>query len=119
MNRFAIALSALGFATGLAFAQTSQPQNTTPPTDTPPATTPPTTDRSMSSSGQSSHSSSSSTSSNGSPTDFDSLDRQHQGYVKRSDVSGDTWLTQNFGTCDKNSDGQVSRTEYSACSTKR
>jgi hypothetical protein len=112
MNRFAITLGAFGFATGLAFAQTSQPQNTTPPTDTPPASTPPTTDRSMGSSGQSSSSTSS-------PTDFDSLDRQHQGYVKRSDVSGDTWLTRNFATCDKNSDGQVSRTEYSACSTQR
>lgn len=114
MNRLAIIIGTLGLAAGVATAQNTTPQNP-PPTDTPPtsSSTPPTsTDRSMNQSGQAS-------SSTGTPTDFDSLDRMHQGYVKRADVSGDTWLTKNFSTCDKNSDGQVSRSEYSACASRR
>ncbi|MBA8883322.1 hypothetical protein [Dokdonella fugitiva] len=113
MNRLAIVIGTLGLAAGVATAQNTTPQNP-PPTDTPPtsSSTPPTsTDRSMNQSGQAS--------STGTPTDFDSLDRMHQGYVKRADVSGDTWLTKNFSTCDKNSDGQVSRSEYSACASRR
>ncbi len=49
-------------------------------------------------------------------TDFDTLDRKHQGYLMPSDVSSNRKLSSNFKSCDKNHDGRLSREEYEACS---
>ena len=46
---------------------------------------------------------------------FDQLDAQSHGYLTRSDVSRDTWLTSHFSQCDTNSDSQISRSEYQTC----
>ncbi|MBN8728342.1 MAG: hypothetical protein J0H15_11670 [Xanthomonadales bacterium] len=46
---------------------------------------------------------------------FDQLDGKSQGYLTRSDVSRDTWMTSHFAQCDTNGDSQISRTEYQAC----
>jgi hypothetical protein len=50
--------------------------------------------------------------------DFSTLDRNGTGYVTMQDVAGNEWLTRNFKSCDTDKNGQVSRSEYSACSTR-
>jgi hypothetical protein len=59
----------------------------------------------------------------GSPTgmmapNFNTLDRSGVGYITQSDAAGNPWLSQRFTTCDTDHNGQVSRAEYTACSTQ-
>jgi len=50
---------------------------------------------------------------------FDQLDTEHLGYVTAAGARKDAWLAKHFKKCDTNGDGQVSRTEYDACTTKQ
>jgi hypothetical protein len=52
-----------------------------------------------------------------SSSDFDSMDKKHNGYLMPSDVASNKKLSANFKTCDKNHDGRLSRDEYANCST--
>jgi len=55
--------------------------------------------------------------SNGSTPSFDSLDTNHRGYLKQSDLASNRELSARFGTCDKNHDGKLSRDEYDSCAS--
>lgn len=46
---------------------------------------------------------------------FDSMDKNHHGYLMPADVSASKMLTTNFQTCDKNHDGRLSREEFNSC----
>ena len=52
------------------------------------------------------------------PPDFSTLDRNGVGYVTQQDAATNPWLRENFATCDADHDGQISRSEYAACSKK-
>ena len=50
--------------------------------------------------------------------DFATLDHEGVGYVTMKDAAGNDWLSRNFNACDTDKNGQVSRAEYSACTTR-
>jgi len=50
---------------------------------------------------------------------FDKLDTKKTGMLSMSDAKSNPWLAQNFKKCDVNSDGNVNREEYVACSPAR
>jgi hypothetical protein len=116
-----IATLGLAAGTGYVVAQTAgspsatgaQQQPTTPPTSSPPGMQQPTSPQAnMPTAARP-----------GTPTspmapDFSTLDRSGVGYVTMQDAAGNEWLTRNFKTCDTDKNGQVSRAEYSACSTR-
>lgn len=49
-------------------------------------------------------------------SDFDKMDKKHQGYLMPADVASIKKVSANFKSCDKNHDGRLSREEYDACS---
>ena len=46
---------------------------------------------------------------------YHSLDRGAKGYLDSDDVSGDPFLSQNFGKCDADHDGKLMLSEFLAC----
>ena len=46
---------------------------------------------------------------------FLSMDRAHRGFLDKSDVRSNRYLSSHFGDCDTNRDGQLSREEVDAC----
>lgn len=50
---------------------------------------------------------------------FDKLDANKSGMISMADAKSNPWLAKNFKKCDSNSDGNVSRDEYVACSPAR
>lgn len=50
---------------------------------------------------------------------FDKLDPKKSGMISMADAKSNPWLSKNFTKCDTNSDGNVSRDEYVACSPAR
>jgi hypothetical protein len=46
---------------------------------------------------------------------FDALDKNHQGYLRETDVASNKQLSTRFKTCDLNKDGRLDREEYDAC----
>ena len=51
----------------------------------------------------------------GQPTPFDSLDRNHVGYLTREDARTDAWLAHNFDRCDVDHKARITRAEYDRC----
>ncbi len=116
-----VAAIVLAIGTGYVVAQTTPPTGAPPakaaPPMTPPSATPP---NDMPTSPQANTPPSMRP---GTPTapmapDFATLDHNGVGYVTMKDVAGNDWLTQNFQTCDADKNGQVSRAEYAACTTR-
>lgn len=50
---------------------------------------------------------------------FDKLDPNKSGMINMAAAKSNPWLAKNFRKCDANSDGNVSREEYVACSPSR
>jgi len=46
---------------------------------------------------------------------FARLDTQRKGYLTRADAGADSYLDAHFDACDSDRDGQLSRSEVSAC----
>jgi Ca2+-binding EF-hand superfamily protein len=46
---------------------------------------------------------------------FQSLDRQHRGYLDNDDISADPFLTENFANCDADHDGKLTWQEFKTC----
>jgi hypothetical protein len=119
-----VATIALAIGTGYVVAQTT-PSPTTPPTGAPPSkNTPPmgrptTPTNDMPTTPQANTPPSTRP---GTPTapmapDFATIDHKGVGYVTMQDAAGNAWLSSNFKTCDTDKNGQVSRAEYSSCTT--
>jgi hypothetical protein len=51
--------------------------------------------------------------------DWAMLKGHEQGYVSKSDAVPNSWLAQNFMTCDADHDGKVTQAEYAKCTKKR
>jgi hypothetical protein len=111
-----VAAVALAIGTGYVVAQTAPPAAAPPTKDAPPMTPP----NDMPTSPQANTPPSMRP---GTPTapmapDFATLDHKGVGYVTLKDATGNDWLARNFETCDADRNGQVSRAEYAACSTR-
>jgi Ca2+-binding EF-hand superfamily protein len=50
---------------------------------------------------------------------FNALDRNHDGYLTRTEAAKNPELLKNFKAADKNGDGKLSRAEYLAVMTKK
>ena len=50
---------------------------------------------------------------------FSALDKNHDGYISRSEAAGNPTLLKNFKQADKNNDGKLSRAEYLTAMTKK
>ena len=46
---------------------------------------------------------------------FDALDKNHQGYLRATDVASNKQLSAKFKNCDINHDGKLDREEYNTC----
>lgn len=112
----------LAVGTGYVVAQTTPPPASPPPGMPPSSTMPPTAKppTEMPTSPQANTPPSSRPGTPVSPMapDFATLDQKGSGYVTMKDAAGSDWLTRNFKTCDTDKNGQVSRAEYSACTTR-
>jgi hypothetical protein len=136
MKTLALTVAAFGLSVATAYvvAQTANPQASPPTTTSPPITTPPNTtpppadtlgnqgtqgmqDRTTRSGTMGNRLDQGMAGSQGMHTPFDKLDSAHRGYITKDGVGNDRWLAQHFATCDGNSDGQLTRTEYSGCTT--
>jgi hypothetical protein len=47
--------------------------------------------------------------------DWSMLKGHERGYLEKSDALPNSWLQNNFESCDANSDGKVSEAEYTKC----
>ena len=51
--------------------------------------------------------------------DWNMLKGHEQGFVAKADALPNSWLAQNFMTCDADHDGKVTQAEYAKCTKKR
>lgn len=88
---------------------TGVPPTTTPPTETPPVTPPP--------AGTANPNGVANATTTGATANqmFARLDTTQKGYLTRTDVASDAWLSTNFTSCDRNSDGRLDRGEVASC----
>jgi hypothetical protein len=49
------------------------------------------------------------------PDDWTMLKGHEKGYVSKEDAQPNSWLAQNFKSCDKDSDGKLTQDEYTKC----
>lgn len=114
-----LATLALAIGTGYVVAQTTP---ASPPSSMPSSPTPPTakspTDMPTSPQANTPPASRPGTPMSPMAPDFATLDHKGVGYVTMKDAAGNDWLSRNFKTCDSDNNGQVSRAEYSACTTR-
>lgn len=54
-----------------------------------------------------------------SPEDWNTLKGHDKGFVAKSDALPNSWLAQNFKSCDKNQDGKVTQEEYQDCKAQK
>jgi hypothetical protein len=111
---------ALAIGTGYVVAQTTPPP-ASPPSSMPPSSTPtakPPTDMPTSPQANTPPSTRPGTPMSPMAPDFATLDHKGVGYLTMKDAAGNDWLSRNFKTCDGDNNGQVSRAEYSACTTR-
>lgn len=91
-----------------AFAQTSPPATSPPPTGSTENDTPTEAAQkdphNMQSSG---------------PEDWSMVQGHDKGYLTKQDAMPNSWLAQNFSSCDKDSDGKVTQAEYDSCVKRR
>ena len=50
---------------------------------------------------------------------FNTLDKNNDGYLSRTEAAANPFLAKNFKKADKNGDGKLSRTEYLSVMTKK
>jgi len=111
---------ALAIGTGYVVAQTTPPP-ASPPSSMPPSSTPtakPPTDMPTSPQANTPPSTRPGTPMSPMAPDFATLDHKGVGYLTMKDAAGNDWLSRNFKTCDSDNNGQVTRAEYSACTTR-
>ena len=53
------------------------------------------------------------------PEDWNMLKGHDKGYVAKTDALPNSWLAQNFISCDKNQDGKVTQEEYQDCKKQK
>jgi hypothetical protein len=101
---------ALAISTSFVVAQTApqHPANTPPAQNPPPTDTPAPPRSNMPMTGHQSMAPMM-------PPDFAMLDKSGLGYLTRQQAASDPWLGKNFGMCDSDHDGQVTRAEYTIC----
>lgn len=49
------------------------------------------------------------------PEDWTMIKGHDKGYVTLQDAQPNSWLAQNFKSCDKDSDGKITESEYTKC----
>ena len=49
------------------------------------------------------------------PEDWTMVKGHENGYLTMKDAQPNSWLAQNFKSCDKDNDGKVTESEYNAC----
>jgi hypothetical protein len=49
------------------------------------------------------------------PDDWTMLKGHEKGYVSKEDAQPNSWLAQNFKSCDKDNDGKLTQDEYTKC----
>lgn len=52
------------------------------------------------------------------PEEWGMLQGHDKGYLSKNDAQPNSWLALNFTSCDKDSDGKVTETEYTKCSKR-
>ena len=106
-----------------AFAQQSPPA-TAPPANPPQATPetppPPPTDAAMANETptQAAQKDPHNIQSSG-PEDWAMVKGHDKGYLTKDDAMPNSWLAQNFSSCDKDQDGKISQAEYDSCVKRR
>jgi len=53
------------------------------------------------------------------PETWGMLQGHEKGYISKTDATPNSWLAQNFTSCDKDRDGKVTQTEYNQCDKNR
>jgi hypothetical protein len=53
------------------------------------------------------------------PEDWDMAKGHDKGYLTMQDAQPNSWLAQNFKSCDENKDGKVSQAEYTKCQKQK
>ena len=53
------------------------------------------------------------------PETWGMLQGHEKGYISKTDATPNSWLAQNFTSCDKNRDGKVTQEEYNQCDKTR
>jgi len=49
------------------------------------------------------------------PEDWSMLKGHDKGYISKTDALPNSWLAQNFASCDTDKDGKISQAEYQKC----
>ena len=91
-----------------AFAQTSPPATNAPPTDSTASQTPTEAAQKDPHNIQSSG-----------PEDWSMVNGHDKGYLTKQDAMPNSWLAQNFSSCDKDGAGKVTQAEYDSCAKRR
>ncbi len=53
------------------------------------------------------------------PEDWSMVKGHDKGFLTKEDVMPNSWLAQNFSSCDKDQDGKISQAEYDSCVKRR
>jgi hypothetical protein len=53
------------------------------------------------------------------PEDWSMVKGHDKGFLTKQDAMPNSWLAQNFSSCDKDSDGKVTQAEYDSCIKRR
>jgi hypothetical protein len=53
------------------------------------------------------------------PEEWTQAKGHEKGYLTMKDAQPNSWLAQNFKSCDKNSDGKVTQDEYTKCEKQK
>jgi len=95
-----------------AFAQTS------PPEASPPAANPPNETMANQTPTQAAQKDPHNIQSSG-PEDWTMVNGHDKGFLTKEDAIPNSWLAQNFSSCDKDGDGKVTQAEYDSCVKRR
>ena len=107
-----------------AFAQTPPPATNPPPTDTTPppsdtmASPPPAESMANQTPTQAAQKDPHNIQGSG-PEDWAMVKGHDKGYLTKEDALPNSWLAQNFSSCDKDQDGKISQAEYDSCVKRR
>lgn len=53
------------------------------------------------------------------PEDWTMAKGHEKGYLTKEDAQPNSWLAQNFKTCDKDGDGKITQAEYDKCQKRQ
>jgi len=121
MNTAATVIAALALAIGTGYVVAQTTPQTSPPTSAPPMTPPttkPPTDMPTTPQANTPPAARPGTPMSPMAPDFATLDHKGVGYLTTKDAAGNDWLSRNFKGCDADHNGQLTRAEYSACTTR-